>query len=78
MRRENFPVANKIAVLIPDEAGDRYNYRDIILAYRFLNRNINLRFKKIYFNYPVYFALVYFLLFPNNNRGYYNLRILVG
>lgn len=68
-RRENLPVAQEVAVIIPDES-DAASPRDIILATRD-NQQITPHLQRIHSDHPAYMPLHYVLLFPHGDLGFH-------
>ena len=67
-RWHNVPVANEVAMIIPDEYGVA-SVRDIILAYR--NSTNDSAYQTISSNHAAYTPLHYTLLFPFGEHGFF-------
>ena len=66
-RRENLPISNKVAVIIPDEYSNA-SFRDIVLAERYAP-NKRPRYYRINPTHAAYMPLHYVLLFPCGNTS---------
>jgi hypothetical protein len=74
MRRENLPVVEEVAVIIPDN-WDQASRHDICLAEHGVDGMSN-RIHRISPSHGLYMPSHYVLLFPNGERGWhYNLRL---
>ena len=69
-RRENLPISDEVAVIIPDENKDP-SFRDIALAERGGRPADQPRCRRIYATHPAYIPLHYVLLFPRGDPGWY-------
>ena len=67
-RRHNVPVANEVAMIIPDEYGIA-SVRDIVLAYR--NSTNESAYQTISLTHAAYTPLHYTLLFPHGEYGWH-------
>lgn len=68
-RRENLPTSDEVALIIPDEYGDRC-FRDICLAYRSgPEAQDGDRLHRISQTHAAYMPLHYVLLFPSGDLG---------
>ena len=67
-RRHNVPVANEVAMIIPDEYG-LASVRDIVLAHR--NNANESEYHAICSNHAAYTPLHYTLLFPYGEHGWH-------
>jgi hypothetical protein len=68
-RRENLPVTNELAGVLPDEWGEA-SHRDILLAVREPGRN-GSHLHRIDVTHPAYMPLHYVLLFPYGEYGWH-------
>ena len=76
-RRENLPMADEVAMILPEEYGSE-GFRDIVLARRVNGENVGTSFTLINPNHALYLPLHYVLLFPYGEQGWHWGRRLVG
>ena len=69
-RRENLPVVNEVAIIVPEEYGEA-GFRDIVLARCGMGSEQHGAFTTINPNYGVYLPLHYVLFFPRGEFGWY-------
>ncbi len=68
-RRTNLPTSDEVAVIIPDEYGER-SFRDLLLAKRMAGEEQPV-FTRIKSHHPAYMPLHYVLLFPLGTYGFH-------
>ena len=69
-RRYNLPVVSEVAIVIPDEQGDKC-FRDVILCSRGQSGSLQDTYQRISRDHGAYLPLHYVLFYPYGNPGFH-------